>query len=278
MNLLVGIAGLVLALPLVIALMFLGKVLVLYLTRALYLRGGPRLPVVSWTALIAREALAQARIVAWHITRRGDDDLVGPSADLGDERVIPVVLAHGLAADGTSMSQLRQALIEQGRTTYAPHLGPMFRPLERYGQALAQAIDRALAAHPHAHDIDVVAHSMGGIALRACLRARPDLALRVRRVVTIASPHAGTRAATHLPTTEARVLYPGAPWLLALPSLRALLPSSPITTVCSRHDAVVYPHETCRVEGANHHVLDQVGHAELLVHRSVVELVQAALA
>jgi hypothetical protein len=39
----------------------------------------------------------------------------------------------------------------------------------------------------------------------------------------------------------------------------------------------VYPHDTCTVEGATHHMLDHVGHAELLLHPKVVDLVVGAL-
>lgn len=279
MNLAVAIALAFAAVTLLVACTFLAIVTSSYAARALYLGAQrPKLGFLDQAWLVLREAMAQARIVGWFLLRRGSGDVVGAVAGDGtDDHVVPVVLAHGLAADGTSMWLLRRALAAQGRPTYAPHLGPMLRPLERYAEALERAIDRALADHPPAEGFDVVAHSMGGIALRQCLRVRPDLAGRVRRVVTIASPHAGTRAATHLPLVEARVLFPGAPWLLELPSLRQLLPLAAITTIASRHDAVVYPHETCHVEGARQHELDGVGHGELLLHPRVVDLVQSSL-
>ena len=279
MNLVAWTAVVVIALSLLVALGFVGTVASSYLARAFYLGSArPALDLGQWASLVVREASAQARIVAWFLSRRGAGAVVGAgSKDPSDDHVVPVVLAHGLAADGTSMWLLRRALAHRGRPTYAPHLGRMLRPLEKYAEALERAIDRALAEHPRAEGFDVVAHSMGGIALRQCLRVRPDLALRVRRVVTIASPHSGTQAATHLPFVEARVLFPGAAWLLALPSLRRLLPLAAITTIASRHDAVVYPHQTCCVDGAVHHELDHLGHAELLVHPRVVDLVQSFL-
>lgn len=257
---------------------FVAGVATAYFARAMYL--GPMRPALTmgeWASLVVHEAIAQIRIIGWFIGRRGAGDLGSTPGDPSDDHVVPVVLAHGLAADGTCMWALRKPLLDLGRPTYAPHLGRMMRPLEAYAELLEQALDRAVLEHPDAEGVDVVAHSMGGIALRQALRVRPDLALRVRRVVTIASPHAGTMPAQHIPMVEARSLFPGAAWLLELPSLRRLLPLAPITTIASRHDAVVYPHTTCSVEGATHHELDRVGHAELLLHPRVVDLVVGAL-
>lgn len=266
---------------LTVALVFAGFVVGVgsaYIARAMYLGPTrPRLTTREWASLVVREAIAQVRIIGWFVLRRGAGDMGSVPGDPSDDHVVPVVLAHGFMADGTCMWAMRQPLLARGRPTYAPHLGRMMRPVEAYAPLLVDTIERALFEHPDAEGVDVVAHSMGGIALRQALRVRPDLALRVRRVVTIASPHAGTLPAQHLPLVEARSLHPGAAWLLDLPSLRRLLPLAAITTIASRHDAVVYPHSTCAVEGAAHHDLDHIGHAELLLHPKVLDLVVTAL-
>lgn len=266
---------------LTIALVFGGFVMgvgTAYIARAMYLGPArPRLTTREWASLVVREALAQVRIICWFLLRRGAGDMGSVPGDPSDDDVVPVVLTHGFMADGTCMWAIRQSLLARGRPTYAPHLGRMMRPVEAYAPLLIETIERALHEHPDAEGVDVVAHSMGGIALRQALRVRPDLALRVRRVVTIASPHAGTLPAQHLPLVEARSLFPGAAWLLDLPSLRRLLPLAAITTIASRHDAVVYPHSSCVVEGATHHDLDHIGHAELLLHPKVLDLVVTAL-
>lgn len=279
LSIVLVVAAVAAALAILVALTFIATVSSSYMARALYLGAArPTLNLGEWISLVVREAIAQARIVGWHLSRRGAGPIMGAiPGDPSDDHIVPVVLAHGMFADGTSMWMLRKGLADCGRPTYAPHLGRILRSVERYAEALEQAIDRALVEHPRAEGFDVVAHSLGGIALRHCLSQRPDLARRVRRVVTIASPHSGTRAATHLPVAEARMLFPGAAWLLLLPSLRALLPQAAITTISSRHDAIVYPYETCCVEGATHHQLDHVGHAELLLHPRVVDLVQSSL-
>lgn len=224
--------------------------------------------------VVARESAAQLRIVLWAALRRGAGETGRRAAGFTGR---PVVLVHGIAANGTSMWALRRALDKAGRPTWSPHLGTMFRSIEAYAERLAPTLRAALDAHPDADGIDVVCHSMGGIILRACLAAHPELAARVRNVVSIASPHEGTVVASGVPIAEARQLFRGAPWLVALPTLRELVPSARITTIASRHDAVVYPHDTSRVPGAQWHELDHLGHAELLIRPAVVELVVNAL-
>ncbi len=217
--------------------------------------------------LILREAWAQLVILAWTLVRRGHRTGAGEG--------LPVVFVHGLAADGTSMWGYRRAVATLGRPTSAPSLGGMFLPIEKHALRLVGALERALCAHPDG--VDVVCHSMGGVVLRAALGMRPDLGERIRHVVTVASPHTGTAAARHIPLPEARQLFIGAPFISGLPTLRQLLPHARLTTISSAHDAVVYPQETCRVEGAAEHALSGFGHAELLVHPRVVDLVVASL-
>jgi triacylglycerol lipase len=223
-------------------------------------------PPSSWGAmlgLVAREVVAQLKIVAWTLTRRSST--LTPLTD-----GVPVVLLHGLMADGNSMWHLRRSLHEVGRPTLAPHLGGMLRPLTSYAARLTKVLEQSAS-------VDIVCHSLGGIVLRVCLAAHPELAARVRRVITIASPHEGTLAALLVPIPEAKSVLPGGDYLRALPSLRTLLPQAQITTIASRHDFVVYPHETSRVDGGDAHEFDLIGHAELLIDPRVTGIVVEAL-
>ncbi len=215
-----------------------------------------RLP---FAASLLREVWAQLVIVGWTLTRRGRR-----LAAVGGGP--PVVLVHGLMADGPSMWGIQRALHAVGRVTTAPSLGGALRPIASYAARLERVLDDVEGP------VDVVCHSLGGIVLRACLEKHPRLRARIRRVVTIASPHLGSGAARWLPIPEARALVPGGAFITALPSLRALVPDARITTIASRHDCVVYPHHTSRVDGARTHELDDVMHAELVVDEAVVRL------
>lgn len=251
------------ALPVVLTL----GILLAWLRRLLFFArfGGASPPRrVSLLASVAREVWAQLRIVGWSLARRGRR-LTAPGGEPA------VVLIHGLMANGTSMWALQRALHAAGRNTSAPHLGGALRPITAYAERLATFLERSSGP------VDVVCHSLGGIILRSCLEKHPALRARVRRVVTVASPHHGSGAARWLPIPEARALVPGGAFITALPSLRALLPQAAITTIASHHDCVVYPHTTSRVDGATTHELDDLMHAELVVDERAVGLAVDAL-
>ncbi|OGQ23836.1 MAG: hypothetical protein A2138_07340 [Deltaproteobacteria bacterium RBG_16_71_12] len=258
-----GVVGSAVSLPVILAI---GIVLawlrrVLHFARHAITSPPRRLPFLI---ALAREVRAQLVIVGWTLARRGRR-LPPPG------RGPPVVLVHGLMADGTSMWGVQRALHGAGRDTTAPSLGGMLRPIASYAARLERVLSQGEGP------VDVVCHSLGGIILRAALERHPRLRARIRRVVTIATPHHGSGAARWLPIPEARALVPGGAFITALPSLRALLPDARITTIASRHDCVVYPHDTSRVDGATTHELDDLMHAELIVDQAVVRLVVDAV-
>ena len=65
----------------------------------------------------------------------------------------------------------------------------------------------------------IVAHSMGGLAVRAWLAAQPEA--RCHRLVTIASPHAGTRLGAHGRSANIAQMRLGSDWLAQLARGRA---------------------------------------------------------
>ncbi|MBI1948010.1 MAG: alpha/beta hydrolase [Deltaproteobacteria bacterium] len=259
----VGVVGATVSLPVILAV----GIVLAWLRRAIHfarhaIAAPPRR--LPFLLALAREVRAQLVIVGWTLLRRGRR-LAAPGG------APPVVLIHGLMADGTSMWGVQRALHAAGRNTVAPSLGGALRPIGSYAERLARVLSST------AGPIDVVCHSLGGIVLRATLEKHPALRARIRRVVTVATPHHGSGAARWLPIPEARALVPGGAFITALPSLRALLPSAHITTLASRHDCVVYPHDTSRVEGAVTHELDDLMHAELIVDDDAVRLVVDAV-
>lgn len=187
----------------------------------------------------------------------------------------PVLLVHGFVARASHFRGLQHALHARGRATRAVDLGWPLRGVDTYTPNLVQALEAA----PR---VDVVAHSMGGIVLRAALRDRPDLRGRVRTVVTLGSPHHGTEAARGLPPGLPRDLAdlaPDSPYLQALPPLADLLPDAARHAVAARYDVVVFPTERAFPAGMQSHLLPHLGHNGLLtepeVHRLIAALLQA---
>lgn len=226
-------------------------------------------------ALWSGELGAMLTLLWWRLTGFGDG---GFSPSQTKNRGRPVVCVHGYWGDPSNMRAIRAALEARGRPSYAVALGRPFRRLEDYAPPLALALHQALALHPEGDGVDVVCHSMGGVVLRLVLGADAELAAAVRTVVTISSPHQGTALADGIPfLPEAPSLARGSAWIAALPPLSTSCPRARVVAVVASDDHVVYPEETCRIEGCEVHVLPGTGHAGTLTKRAAVDVVVAAL-
>ncbi len=185
----------------------------------------------------------------------------------------PVLCVHGYTQSGANFAGLRAHL---RRPTVAVSLLHRLAPMRWYAARLERRLEHLVREHPGG--VDVVAHSMGGVVLRLVLASRRDLAAAVHTVVTLGSPHAGTAAARFVPLLpEVVALRRGSALLASLPSLVELLPHGRVVTVAAAADTLVYPVETALVAGADHVVLDGMGHAGLLTRREAHEVVRLAL-
>lgn len=124
-----------------------------------------------------------------------------------------VVLVHGIFDNGGIFTDMRRRLEQEGLQTFAIDLKPAsgWRGIVPLAQQLAAFID----ALPNTGRLDLVGFSMGGIVVRYYLQ-RLAGAARVRRLVTIASPHLGTRMGYTFPVGAGRDLSPGSALLTDL--------------------------------------------------------------
>jgi triacylglycerol lipase len=109
-------------------------------------------------------------------------------------RIVPVLLVPGWADTAEDVAVLGERLRAAGwpadhvlAVTFAHPTGSN----REHAREIAVAVD-SLLARTGATEVDVIAHSMGGLATRAYLREEPA---KVRRVVFLATPHRGTWAA-----------------------------------------------------------------------------------
>ncbi len=184
----------------------------------------------------------------------------------------PVLCIHGFVGRGSDFRALRAALHAHGRPTAAPDLGWRFQGVASYAPPVEGTLEALIQAFG---EVDVVAHSMGGLVLRAVLERRPDLAAHVHTAITLGSPHAGTASVRGTPPgrpPDFDDLKRGAEFHRTVPSLPELLPGSRVVTVAGAVDLVVYPTSTCHAEGAER-VDVHLGHTELLTSRQATDLV-----
>src|SRR2546422_1838608 len=185
----------------------------------------------------------------------------------------PVVLLHGYLQHSANFLWLARRLRRDGWVhLYEVGHVPLGGDIERSGARLAGVIER-LRRDTGADEVDIVAHSMGGLVARACLCAG---ATGIRRIITLGTPHQGTEVFRRL-RLDAMLgqMRPGSACLR-----RVTAPGSrtEIVSIYSRDDALVVPPSSAYCPGAFNIEVRGVGHMSLLFSRRIYELVRENLA
>ena len=192
--------------------------------------------------------------------------------DPGRERVrVPVLLVHGVLCNAGVWVRLARHLRRKGvQGLFSLSYGPPLASIERFAEQLDRKVE-AIVAATGAQRIVVVAHSMGGLVLRAYMRRYGSA--RIARVVTIGTPHHGSMMAWFLPGVSLAQMRPGNGWLAALNGER-LAPSLRFVSLWSWHDSMVAPQTSSELPGAVDVTIVGVGHNALLGNAGVFALVQ----
>jgi len=188
----------------------------------------------------------------------------------------PVVLLHGYLQHSANFLWLARRLRRDGWVhLYAVGHVPLGGDIERSGVRLAGVIDR-IRRETGADDVDIVAHSMGGLVARACMCAG---AAGIRRIITLGTPHQGTEVFRRLGVDPMlRQMRPGSPCLHRLAGANAMPARTELISIYSRDDALVVPPSNAYCPGAFNIEVRGPGHMSLLFSRRVYELVRENLA
>ncbi len=232
-------------------------------------------PVPSWRA-VAEAWLAEWRLAVqvfgWRLpfrARAEADGLPdgGTTGQVGAMGQVGVVLVHGFFCNRAVWAPWLRRLKDGGIACAAMTLEPahgasidaMVADLDACARRMAQATGRAPL---------IVAHSMGGLVVRAWLgqlsaQERPQLAAHV---VTLATPHRGTwmaRFAHGLPALQMRT---DSAWLQRLGPPPSDVPFSCWWSCC---DNIVFPSPVATLPGQDAHRLDDVAHVQLVFDERV---------
>jgi pimeloyl-ACP methyl ester carboxylesterase len=188
----------------------------------------------------------------------------------------PIVLVHGYMQNRVDFLGLARALAKHG-------LGPLFAINYPWFASLAgnaARLDRFIARvceETGAAAVDLVCHSMGGLVAMEMMRdaARKD-SLKVRRIVTIATPHAGVMwkgpmlgiGASNL-RHGSKLLEAHAHYTIAVPCL----------SIYSSHDNIVHPKENASLakRGGRDLEIEGPSHLAILFNPVVAKEVGAFL-
>jgi triacylglycerol esterase/lipase EstA (alpha/beta hydrolase family) len=183
----------------------------------------------------------------------------------GAER-LPVLLVHGYVCNRAACWSLARALRRRGETVWAPTLEPVYGSIDAWVAPFGAAVD-ALREATGAGRVVVVAHSMGGLAARAYLRARGGE--KVARLITVGTPHRGSEHARLGMGQNARQMEPGSAWLAALAAADESGTGVPFASIFTHHDNLVAPQTSGEHPAARNLPLAGVGHLTMLFSREV---------
>jgi len=172
-----------------------------------------------------------------------------PAQDVPPTGQVPVLLVPGWFDTARELAPLRIRLVSSGwpqdhvlAITFADPTGSNVQ----HAREIAGAVD-SLLARTGATRVDIVAHSMGGLATREYLDG-PGRG-RVRRVVLLATPNEGTYTAYLAFGGGRDEMLPGSAFLDSLNAVPAVPPGVQMMTLRTPLDAHVIPPESARLPG-----------------------------
>ena len=180
------------------------------------------------------------------------------------ERDVPrgVLLVHGYLCNRGLWSRWFPLLASHGHAVEAVNMEPVWGSIDDYVPTLEAAVAR-LTERTGQPPL-VVTHSMGGLAVRAWMRAQAGNAERVAHVVTIGTPHHGTWLAQFGLATNTQQMRLDSPWLRELAASEPPQQAARFTCWHSEGDNIVFPMGTAVLAGATAHALPHVGHVALV--------------
>lgn len=198
------------------------------------------------------------------VTRR-DPERVEPGT-------IPIVLVHGFYANAGFWHRIRQRLTARGqRNLFALNLTPPFADIDEYAAQLAAHIER-VCGRCGVESVIVVAHSMGGLVARVCAHRVPG---RIRHVVCLGTPHAGTLPASLVPAPNTRQMRLESQWLA---NLNARSDAAPVINLYSEHDNIIVPQASAALSGAENIRLSGIGHLDMAFSPVMINTLEQVLA
>ena len=179
-----------------------------------------------------------------------------------------LVLVHGFVCNRGIWNPWWPRLMKQRSPVVALNLEPVFASIDHYAVQIDAAVRQLteLTGQPPL----LVAHSMGGLAVRAWIR-RFDADKRVHRVVTVGTPHGGTWLARFGHGPNAREMQMLSPWFNMLATSETVERQAKFTCYYSHCDNIVFPCTNATLPHADNRHLRGHGHVHLLAHPAILE-------
>ncbi|HEY3819334.1 MAG TPA: alpha/beta fold hydrolase [Polyangiaceae bacterium] len=182
---------------------------------------------------------------------------------------VPIVVVHGFTQNRVDFLRIARGLARAGLGPVYGFNYPWFASVHANARRLARFCE-AVRRETGAGRVDLVAHSLGGLVALEYLHDEGPA--QVRRLITIASPHAGVAWKGPLPLARGAQVRRGSEFLVER-ATRAV--PVPCLSVFSSHDNLVHPPASSMLagRGARDHAVAHVGHLAILFDPAVVRAV-----
>ena len=178
-----------------------------------------------------------------------------------------IVFVHGFFCNRAFWNPWMSRLRAEGVPFVAVNLEPVFSSISGYAPAIDAAVARLEAATGRAPLI--VAHSMGGLAVREWMHKVERGYLRVHHVVTIGTPHHGTWIARWGRTANGTEMRLKSPLVVRLAEAGTAKRHALFTCFYGNCDNIVFPASTGTLAGADNRHLPGIAHVHMAFHATV---------
>lgn len=230
-------------------------------------RRAPLLTRGLWLLIEGFWQSASFLLQGWHLVRRRR-----PPPLPREPAASPVLLVAGYLENSGQMYVLGARLRRAGFLVVHRDLPSTLHSVERNARWLGDEV-RAVLAATGAEKAAIVAHSMGGVIGRTLVHLDP--CAPVTAVVSIASPHRGTRMGRLGLGPSARDMCPGSAHCARYPSPRASACDVPVHSLVGFQEDIVSPYWSSLLDGEGDNVVLDVpaGHVAPLFLPSVARQV-----
>lgn len=231
-----------------------------------------RLGPWGWTKALLKESIGSMRLITvyqpWAMSPEG--------IRLGGKpwrktKPLPVLLVHGYLCNAAVWAPTRALLDRAEVTSHAITLEPAIGSIRSYADAIDEAITDLLVA-TGAPQVKVIAHSMGGVAMR--YHATEYGHDRIAGMITLGSPHFGTALSTLGVGKNVRQMAWGSFFLRKLaehPVDRAF--QEKIVSIWSAQDNIVCPPQSSLLQFGKNINLSGCGHVGLISDSTTQDLI-----
>ncbi len=223
-----------------------------------------------WALFLAfvREARTAPSVFLWRQPFRTQaiSDALHPSNKAG------VVFIHGFFCNRAFWSPWMAQLQLQNRAFASVTLEPAFGSIDDYAIIVEAAVTKITLATGQAPTL--ICHSMGGLAARAWLRSSLGNDDRIKRVITIGTPHFGTALSTEkalLPFINTHQMQRLGAWTKQLAKDEPASRYAKFTCWYSNCDNIVVPTSTAMLPDADNRLVTAEGHVSMAFSQRVMQ-------